>query len=52
MVNERNEQRIIRANRLGAKEDIIHISEIDDGHDLRDAAQIGEKQMSSPNYRQ
>ncbi|GMB09000.1 hypothetical protein EDD69_11226 [Thermolongibacillus altinsuensis] len=52
MVNERDEQQLIRANRLGAKEDIIHISEIDDGHDLRDAAQIGEKQMSSPNYRQ
>jgi hypothetical protein len=51
MSNERDEQ-LIRANRLGAKEDIIHVSETDDGHDLRDAAQIGEKQMSSPNYRQ
>lgn len=49
-VNE--EEQLLRANRLGAKEDIIHVSETDDGHDLRDAAHIGEKQMAAPNYRQ
>ncbi|KFZ32356.1 hypothetical protein JS44_10225 [Anoxybacillus flavithermus] len=48
----REEEQLLRANRLGAKEDIIHVSETDDGHDLRDATYIGEKQMAAPNYRQ
>lgn len=46
------EEQLLRANRLGVKEDIIHVSETDDGYDLRDAAHIGEKQMAAPNYRQ
>ncbi|MGG3957498.1 hypothetical protein ABEV15_12990 [Bhargavaea massiliensis] len=48
----KEEEQLLRANRLGVKEDIIHVSETDDGHDLRDAAHIGEKQMAAPNYRQ
>ncbi|WP_461202593.1 hypothetical protein [Anoxybacillus sp. TBDG-1] len=48
----REGEQLLRANRLGAKEDVIHVSETDDGHDLRDAAYIGEKQMAAPNYRQ
>lgn len=39
----KEEEQLLRANRLGVKEDIIHVSETDDGHDLRDAAHIGEK---------
>ncbi|UII57104.1 hypothetical protein LS684_06590 [Cytobacillus spongiae] len=36
-----NENEIRRANKIGANEDILHISGEDDGYDLRKAEQLG-----------
>ncbi|MBA2875606.1 hypothetical protein [Thermaerobacillus caldiproteolyticus] len=40
---------IERASKMGANEDIIHVSKNDDGYDLRDASNIGVKQPFDEN---
>jgi hypothetical protein len=40
---------IERASKMGANEDIIHVSKNDDGYDLRDAREVGAKQPFDEN---
>jgi hypothetical protein len=42
-------QEIERVSKMGANEDIIHVSKNDDGYDLRDAGEIGAKQPIDKN---
>jgi hypothetical protein len=43
------ERKIERASKMGANEDIIHVSKNDDGYDLRDARELGAKQSFDEN---
>jgi hypothetical protein len=43
------ERKIKRASKMGANEDILHVSKNDDGYDLRDAGELGAKQPFDEN---
>jgi hypothetical protein len=43
------ERKIKRASKMGANEDLLHVSKNDDGYDLRDAGELGAKQPVDEN---
>lgn len=45
MEREKGMKEMERANKMGAKEDIVHMRAREEGYDLRDAREIGLKQF-------